>query len=105
MMPRGVTATAYAAASCLAGALFAILVLPPAPLPILDVELAEIPGGDHQVDVRHAEVRRSASQHPRRRVVAVLVDALIEVDLVEIAEQRESVQRNTPLSALFLQVF
>src|SRR5207244_9199513 len=75
-----------------------------AAIPVLDVCRGEVAGGDHDLHVGHTEVRRGAAQHPGRRVVAILVDALIEVDLVEIAQECESMKRDPPVTTPLFQV-
>ena len=45
-----------------------------------------------------------ATEHPGRRVVLVLVDRLVEVDLVEVAEQSQPVQRDAAVAASLSQV-
>src|SRR5437870_3310223 len=69
-----------------------------AAVPFLDVGAGQVTGGDHELDVRHAKVGRGATQHPGRRIVAILVDALVEVDLVEVAQECESMQRDPPVT-------
>ena len=50
------------------------------------------------------QMRRGATQHPRRWIVLVLVHALIEVDLIQIAQKGKPVQGNPPLRAPFFDV-
>src|ERR1700686_1371844 len=67
-------------------------------VPFVDVGVRKISGGDQEIDIRDAEVWRRATQHPGRRIFLVLIDALIEIDLIQIAEQSKPVQRNSPVT-------
>src|SRR5580658_938820 len=72
--------------------------------PLVDVGLTNVARANHQFHVRNREMRSRATQHPRRWIVLVLVDALIEVDLIQIAQKSKPVQGNSPLGAPFLDV-
>ena len=54
--------------------------------------LAHVPRRDQQLDIADAQMGRGPAEHPGRRVLLVLVDGLVEVDLVEVAEQSEPVR-------------
>src|SRR5438445_4282330 len=68
------------------------------------VVLRQMPGRDHQLNVGDAEVRCSPAQHPGRRVFLVLVDGLVEINLVQVAADRQSVQGDVLLATLALQI-
>src|SRR5580704_13728427 len=72
--------------------------------PFIDVRLTHVARANHQLHVWNCEMRCGASQHPRRWIVLVLVDALIEVDLIQIAQKGKPVQGNPPLRAPFFDV-
>ena len=72
--------------------------------PLVDVRLTNVARANHQFHVRNCQMRRSATQHPRWWIVLVLVDALIEVDLIQIAQKSKPVQGNSPLGAPFFDV-
>src|ERR1700681_2073820 len=73
--------------------------------PLFDIRLTHVAGANHQLHVWNGQVRGGSAQHPRRGIILVLVDALIEVDLVEVAQKGKAMQGNSPLRAPFLDVF
>src|ERR1700733_6755309 len=72
--------------------------------PLIDIRLTHIACANHQLHIRNCQMRCGATQHPRRWIVLVLVDALIEVDLIQIAQKGKPVQGNPPLRAPFFDV-
>src|SRR5579864_7822371 len=104
MMPRWLTVASWhvagSALRCARLPRVAAVVL----VPLVDVVRRQIPGRDEELHVRRAQVRSRAAQHPGRRIFLVLVDALIEVDLVQVAEEREAMQRYPPLTASLLEI-
>src|ERR1700680_4226806 len=94
MIERVVTDTLRAVGTSGAG------VLPP----LVDIRLAHVAGANHQFHIGNGQVRGGPAQHPRWGIVLVLVDALVEVDLVEIAQKGKPMQGNSPLRAPFFDV-
>src|SRR6202162_4166509 len=72
--------------------------------PLIDIRLAHIASANHEFHVGNGQMWSGAAQHPRRWIVLVLVDALVEVDLVEVAQKGEPMQGNSPLRAPFFDV-
>src|SRR6202011_1990427 len=68
------------------------------------VVLSQVAGRDHQLDVGHSEMRSGPPEHPGWGVFLVLVDRLVEIDLVQVAADREPVQRYVLLATLALQI-
>jgi len=66
----------------------------PAGREVPEVVLGEVAGSDQQFNVADAQVGRGPAEHPRRGVVLVLVDRLVEVDLIEVAQQRKAMERD-----------
>src|SRR5205807_2402135 len=68
------------------------------------VVLGQVSRCDQQFDVGDTEMRRRPAEHPRWRVLLVLVDGLVEVDLVQVTADGEPVQRNVLLATLAPQI-
>src|ERR1039457_7239567 len=54
--------------------------------PLINVRLTHVACANHQLHAWNGEMRRRATQPPRRWIVLVLVDALIELDPVQTAQ-------------------
>src|SRR5207245_2374535 len=71
---------------------------------VFQVTLSEVAGRDHDFHIRDAQVGGRPPQHPGGRIFFVLVYRLVEVDLVEVASDRQPMQRDTLLTTLALEV-
>src|SRR6267378_7864675 len=68
------------------------------------VVLGQVSRRDQEFDVGDTQMRRRPPEHPGWRVLLVLIDSLVEVDLVQVTADGEPVQGDVLLATLAPQI-